>query len=252
GSRPVIDFMFADFILDAVGELVNQIAKMQYMSSGRLRMPILLRGCVGIGHSAATHHSGNYYPMYSQVPGLRVIVPSTPYDAKGLMKTALRCNDPVIMLEHRELLGLKGPVPEEDYEIPFGVASVVREGSDVTVVALARMVHQVLTVTDQLSSDGIEVELIDPRTTSPLDTDTILQSVGKTGRLLVIDEAYGPCGIGAEILATVADRGFDELDAPLRRLNGLFTPIPYSPTLEAAVVPHPDQIMHAIRELVAE
>jgi 2-oxoisovalerate dehydrogenase E1 component len=252
GSRPVIDFMFADFILDAVGELINQIAKMQYMSSGRLRMPILLRGCVGIGHSAATHHSGNYYPMYSQVPGLRVIVPSTPYDAKGLMKTALRCNDPVIMLEHRELLGLKGPVPEEDYEIPFGVASVVREGSDITVVALARMVHQVLTVTEQLSSDGIEVELIDPRTTSPLDTDTIIQSVGKTGRLLVIDEAYGPCGIGAEILATVADRGFDELDAPLRRLNGLFTPIPYSPTLEAAVVPHPDQIMHAIRELVAE
>ncbi|MFP6753139.1 MAG: transketolase C-terminal domain-containing protein, partial [Pirellulaceae bacterium] len=173
-------------------------------------------------------------------------------DAKGLMKTALRCNDPVIMLEHRELLGLKGPVPEEDYEIPFGVASVVREGSDITVVALARMVHQVLTVTDELSSDGIEVELIDPRTTSPLDTDTIIQSVGKTGRLLVIDEAYGPCGIGAEILATVADRGFDELDAPLRRLNGLFTPIPYSPTLEAAVVPHPDQIMQAIRELVAE
>jgi 2-oxoisovalerate dehydrogenase E1 component len=252
GSRPVIDFMFADFILDAVGELVNQIAKMQYMSSGRLSMPILLRGCVGIGHSAATHHSGNYYPMYSQVPGLRVIVPSTAYDAKGLLKTALRSNDPVIMLEHRELLSVKGPVPEGDYEIPFGVASIVREGTDVTVVALAQMVHRTMSVCGQLAADGIEVELIDPRTTSPLDTDTIIASVRKTGRLLVIDEAYGPCGIGAEILATVADDGFDDLDAPLKRLNCRFTPIPYSPPLEAAVVPQADQIERTIRELVAE
>src|SRR5262245_24650542 len=136
GTRPVVDFMFADFILDAVGEIVNQIAKMQYMSSGRLRMPILLRGCIGIGHSAATHHSGSYYPMYAQFPGLRVVVPSNPHDAKGLLKQALRCNDPVIFLEHRELLALKGRVPEEDYQIEFGQAAVVREGHDITVVAL--------------------------------------------------------------------------------------------------------------------
>ena len=150
GTRPVIDFMFADFVLDAVGEIINQIAKIQYMSSGRLKMPVLLRGCIGIGHSAATHHSGNYYPMYAHFPGLRVVVPSTPYDAKGLLKQALRCNDPVIFLEHRELLGVKGPVPDGDYEIDFGQAAVVREGSDVTVVALALMVHQTQKVCERL------------------------------------------------------------------------------------------------------
>ncbi len=144
GTRPVIDFMFADFVLDAVGEILNQIAKMQYMSNGRLTMPVLLRGCVGIGHSAATHHSGNYYAMFAHFPGLRVVVPSTPYDAKGLLTRALRCDDPVLFLEHREVLGVKGPVPEEDYEIEFGRAAVVREGTDVTVVALAKMVHEAL------------------------------------------------------------------------------------------------------------
>ena len=162
GTRPVIDFMFADFVLDSVGEIINQIAKIQYMSSGRLKMPILLRGCIGIGHSAATHHSGNYYPMYAHFPGLRVVVPSTPHDAKGLLKRALRSSDPVIFLEHREILGVKGPVPDGDYEIEFGRAAVVREGSDVTVVALALMVHHTLKVCEQLASEGISVELIDP------------------------------------------------------------------------------------------
>ena len=144
GTRPVIDFMFTDFILDAVGEIINQIAKMQYMSSGRLKMPVLLRGCIGIGHSAATHHSGNYYPLFAHFPGLRVVVPSTPYDAKGLLQQALRSLDPVLFLEHREVLAVKGPVPDEEYEIEFGKATVVREGSDVTVVALALMVHHAL------------------------------------------------------------------------------------------------------------
>src|SRR5271170_5631118 len=177
GTRPVIDFMFADFVLDAVGEIVNQIAKMQYMSNGRLKMPILLRGCIGIGHSAATHHSGNYYPMYAHFPGLRVVVPSTPYDAKGLFIHALHCDDPVLFLEHRELLGVKGPVPDEDYEIEFGRAAVVREGSDVTVVALALMVRKPLEACDRLAARGVSVEVIDPRTVSPFDADTILQSV---------------------------------------------------------------------------
>ncbi len=181
GARPVVDFMFADFILDAVGEIVNQIAKMQYMSSGRLKMPVLLRGCIGIGHSAATHHSGSYYGMYGQVPGLRVVVPSSPYDAKGLFLRALRCDDPVLFLEHREILQLKGPVPEEDYEIEFGQARVVREGRHATVVALARMVHQTLAVCGRLEEEGISVEVVDPRTVSPLDTATILESVHKTG-----------------------------------------------------------------------
>jgi 2-oxoisovalerate dehydrogenase E1 component len=252
GTRPVVDFMFADFVLDGVGEIVNQIAKMQYMSSGRLKMPVLLRGCIGIGHSAATHHSGSYYPMYANFPGLRVVVPSTPYDAKGLLHRALRCDDPVLFLEHRELLNLKGPVPEWEYEIPFGEAAVVRPGKDATVVAVALMVQHALKACEALAKDGVSVELIDPRTVAPLDTDTVLDSVAKTGRLLIVDETFAPCGIGAEIAAQVADRGLDDLDAPVRRLNGLHTPTPYSPPLEAAVVPNVDAIIRAVRDLLEE
>ena len=252
GTRPVIDFMFADFILDAVGELINQIGKIQYMSSGRIPMPILLRGCIGIGHSAATHHSGSYYPMYSQVPGLRVVVPSTPYDAKGLMKRALNCDEPVLFLEHRELLNVTGPVPEEEYEIPFGKAAVLRQGTDATVVALTTMVHKAIEAIDILTQEGYSVELIDPRTVSPLDIDTIAKSVAKTGRLFVAEENFGPCGVASEIAAQIADVAFDELDAPIRRLFGEFTPTPYSPTLEAAVVPSQDDVTNAIRDLINE
>ena len=252
GTRPVVDFMFADFVLDGIGEIINQIAKMQYMSSGRLKMPILLRGCVGIGHSAATHHSGNYYPMFAHFPGLRVVLPSNPYDAKGLLHYALRCDDPVLFLEPRELLSIKGSVPEQAYEIPFGLAAVVREGKDVTVVALGSMVPKTAAVCASLAEEGISVELIDPRTVSPLDVETIARSVAKTGRLLIVDEAFAPFGIGAEIAAQLADRGFDDLDAPIRRLNGVRTPTPYSPTLEAAVVPNSETIAQSIRDLVAE
>jgi 2-oxoisovalerate dehydrogenase E1 component len=222
------------------------------MSDGRLKMPVLLRGCVGVGHSAATHHSGNYYPMYAHFPGLRVVVPSTPYDAKGLLHHALRCDDPVIFLEHRELLSLKGPVPEQPYEIPFGQAAVVREGKDVTVVALALMVQRCLKACEQLAAEGVSVELIDPRTVAPLDADAIARSVAKTGRLLIVDEAFAPYGIGAEVAAQLSDRGFDDLDAPIRRLNGAHTPTPYSPTLENAVVPNVEAIARAVRDLVAE
>jgi 2-oxoisovalerate dehydrogenase E1 component len=252
GSRPVIDFMFADFVLDGVGEIVNQIAKIQYMSSGRLKMPVLLRGCIGIGHSAATHHSGSYYSIFAHVPGLRVVVPSTPRDAKGLLKTALNCDDPVLFLEHRELLSVKGPVPAEEYYLEFGKASVLREGKDVTVVAMALMAYKALKACEALATEGISVELIDPRTMAPLDIETILKSVAKTGRLLIVDESFGPCGIGAEIAAQIVDRGFDQLDAPIRRLNGAHTPTPYSPSLERAVVPDVENIAKAVRGLAEE
>jgi 2-oxoisovalerate dehydrogenase E1 component len=252
GTRPVVDFMFADFILDSVGEVLNQIAKMRYMSSGRIAMPILLRGCVGIGHSAATHHSGNYYPMYAHFPGLRVVVPSTPYDAKGLLTRALRCDDPVLFFEHRELLATKGPVPEGDYEIDFGQAAVVREGTDATVVALALMARRTLEACERLAAKGVSIEVIDPRTVSPLDGETILRSVRKTGRLLIVDEAFAPFGLGAEVAARVIDAGFDDLDAPIRRLHGAFTPTPYSPTLEKAVTPQVEDIERALVDLLEE
>ncbi len=252
GSRPVIDFMFIDFLNDAFGEIINQIAKMQYMSSGRLRMPILMRGCVGIGHSAATHHSGSYHSIYSHIPGLRVVIPSTPFDAKGLFLRALRCDDPVLFLEPRELMGVKGPVPTESYEIKFGRARVAREGRDVTVVAIALMARRSLEAAEELAREGVSVEVIDPRTVSPLDTAAILRSVAKTGRLLIVDEAFSPCGLGAEIAARVADAGFDDLDAPIRRLNGAFAPTPYSPPLEKAVIPQVADITRAIRELLEE
>jgi 2-oxoisovalerate dehydrogenase E1 component len=249
GTRPVIDFMFADFVLDGVGEIVNQIAKMRYMSSGRLKMPILLRGCVGIGHSAATHHSGNYYPMFAHFPGLRVVVPASPFDAKGLLHHALRCDEPVLFLEPREILGLKGQVPEGDYEIPFGSARVVQRGKDATIVAIGASVRLVVEACKEVSAS---IEVIDPRTVAPLDVETIGKSVAKTGRLLIVDEAFAPFGIGAEIAAQIADRHFDDLDAPIRRLNGLHTPTPYSPPLEAAIVPDAKAVVRAIRELLEE
>ncbi len=252
GGRPVVDFMFLDFLLDAMGEIINQTAKMQYMSAGRLKMPLVFRGSIGIGFASATHHSGNYYPLLGRVPGLRVVVPTTPYDAKGLLKTAIRSDDPVFFLEHKALLNLKGPVPEEEYLLPFGQAAVVRQGTALTVVAVALMVTRTLEACEALAREDVEVEVIDPRTIAPLDIETILASVHKTGRLLVVDEDYASFGVGAEIAAQVMARAFDDLDAPIMRLNGAFAPAPYSPPLEAALQPTVGQIEQAIRDLLAD
>ncbi|MCY4090566.1 MAG: alpha-ketoacid dehydrogenase subunit beta [Caldilineaceae bacterium] len=252
GTRPIVDFMFIDFILDAFGELVNQIAKMQYMSSGRIKMPIVLRGSIGIGHSAATHHSGSYYPIFAHIPGFRVVVPAIPSDAKGLFATALKGDDPVLFLEHKSLLFNRGEVPEGDYEIPFGKARIAREGADCTAVAIGSMVDRTLAECEKLTEEGISVEVIDPRTIAPLDMETISESVRKTGRLLIVDETFQPCGVGAEIAAQVIDAGFDDLDAPIRRLNGAHVPTPYSPPLEHSITPQPNEIEQSIRDLLAE
>lgn len=252
GARPVVDFMFVDFIADAFGELIHQTAKVQWMSDGRLKMPLVLRGCIGIGNSAGPHHSGSYYPIFAHIPGFRVVVPSTPYDAKGLLKTAIRCDDPVLFLEHRTLLSQKGQVPEEEYYLPFGEAKVVREGKDASVVVIGPMVRQSVEACERLTAEGTSVEVIDPRTVAPLDIETILASVHKTGRLLIVDETYAPCGLGAEIAAQVVDRGFDDLDAPVKRLNCAHVPAPYSPTLQAAVLPNVETIVQAVRDLLAE
>jgi len=190
--------------------------------------------------------------MYGHFPGLRVVVPSNAYDAKGLMKRALNCDDPVIFLEHRELLTTKTHVPAEEYEIEFGVSRIVRTGNDVTVVAIAKMVDETEKAAEELEKQGISIEIIDPRTVSPLDTDAVAESVAKTGRLLVVDEAFDQYGFSSEIAARVSDVAFDELDAPIKRLCGVFTPTPYSPTLEEAIIPNVSSIVNAVLELTKE
>ena len=260
GSRPVVDFMFGDFIMDAIGELVNQIAKMQYMSSGRLKMPILLRGCIGIGHSAATHHSGNYYPLYAHFPGFRVVVPSNAYDAKGLMIEAIRDDNPVMYFFHKGIMGLPWmayftgsttQVPEEPYTVPFGQAKVVREGTDVTVVTLSQMVHKSMAAAEALAQDGISVEVIDLRTLVPLDKQTVLNSVRKTGRLCVADEDYLSFGLSGEIAAIVAENlDTVELTGPVKRLAVPDVPIPYSRPLEQAAIPQVTHIESSVRGML--
>jgi 2-oxoisovalerate dehydrogenase E1 component len=252
GTRPVVDFMFIDFIADAFGDMFNQMAKLQWMSSGRLKMPIVLRGCVGVAGANGAHHSGNYYPFFMHIPGFRVAIPTTPADAKGLLKTAIRCDDPVLFLEHKGLLSLKGEVPDGEYLLPFGKAAVARAGKDVTVVGIALMVKRALEAAAQLAGEGVSVEVIDPRTLAPLDIDTILASVHKTGRLLIVDEDFAPCGVAAEIATQIMERAFDDLDAPVKRLNGVFAPAPYSPPLAENIVPGARDIAQAIRDLMAE
>jgi 2-oxoisovalerate dehydrogenase E1 component len=251
GSRPVVDFMFIDFITDAFGDLLNQAGKLRWMSGGRLKVPLVLRGCIGVVNSNAAHHAGNYYPFFMHIPGFQVAVPTTPADAKGLLKTAIRTDDPVLFLEHKNLLTLKGPVPDGEYLIPFGQAAVPREGRDVTLVAIAFMVQEALRAAEELAREGVSVEVIDPRTLAPLDIDTILASVHKTGRLLIVDEDFAPCGAAADIATQVMERAFDDLDAPVRRLNGVFAPTPFSPAFNN-IVPGSATIAQAVRDLMAE
>jgi 2-oxoisovalerate dehydrogenase E1 component len=251
GARPVVDFMFLDFELDALGEIINQMSRLRWMSNGQVKVPIVLRGGVGLA-STGPHHSANLFSIFMHLPGLHVVVPVFPADAKGLLKTSIRSDDPVIFLEHKKLMKLKGPVPDGEHFVPFGKASVVRQGKDLTIVAISYPVIEALNAASLLEKEGISVEVIDPRTLAPLDLDTILESVSKTHRLLVVDEDFSPCGAGAEIAAQVMEQGFYELDAPVRRLNGTFVPGPYSPPLEAAVIPRAQSISKAAQELMVE
>jgi 2-oxoisovalerate dehydrogenase E1 component len=212
----------------------------------------VVRGCVGTAPFNAAHHSGNYYPFFMHVPGFRVVMPTTPADAKGLMKTSIRSDDPVLFLEHKNLLSLKGPVPDGEHLVPFGKAAVAREGKDMTVVGIAFMVKKALEAAEELMKEGISVEVIDPRTLVPLDINTILDSVHKTGRLLIVDEDFSPCGVASEIGMQVMENSFDDLDAPVQRLTGLPCPAPYSPSLFENVVPQTKSIVKAVRDLLAE
>ena len=249
GLRPVVEIMFCDFLPIAGDQIINQAAKMKYMSGGQVTLPLTIRTILGAGLSAAAQHSQSNEAIWMHTPGLRIVIPSTPYDAKGLLKTAILNNDPVIYFEHRCLYDLKGPVPEESYAIPFGKADVKREGSDVTVVAIAEMVIKSLSAAEELEKEGISTEVIDPRTLNPLDMETILSSVKKTGRVLIVHESVLTCGPGAEIAARLADEAFDFLDTPVKRLATKDVPIPMAPNLERFVIPQEEDIKRAIRDL---
>jgi pyruvate/2-oxoglutarate/acetoin dehydrogenase E1 component len=247
GLRPVAELMFVDFMGVCLDQIFNQAAKFRYMFGGKAVTPMVVRTMYGAGIRAASQHSQALYPIFTHIPGLKVVVPSNPYDAKGLLIQAIRDDDPVIFLEHKALYTVEGDVPEDSYAIPFAEANIVREGSDVTVVALGRMVHLAEQAAEELASDGIECEIVDPRTTSPLDTDTILESVENTGRLVVVDEASPRCGFAADVIALVSQEAFGDLKAPPRMVTPPHTPVPFSPILEDAYVPTPANIAEAVR-----
>ena len=250
GCRSVADLMFVDFLFDAASQVILQAAKWRYMSNGQMSVPVVIRAGMGTIKNAGPHHSGCYYPMYAHCPGILVAIPSNPADAKGLMKTALRASDPVLFLEHKLLFGMKGLVPAGEYYIPFGRANVLRAGKDLTIVSCGEYVHRCVSAANKLASQGLSCEIIDLRTIVPLDVQTIVTSVGKTGRLLVVDEAHPMCGIGAEIAAAVMAEAFDELDAPVGRLHPDPVTQPFSPSLENEIVVTIDKIIAAAQELV--
>jgi pyruvate dehydrogenase E1 component beta subunit len=253
GLRPVAEFQFFDFILLAMDQLVNQAAKIRYMFGGTVSVPLVVRGPAGSGTGAAAQHSQSLEALFTHIPGLKVVAPSTPADAKGLLTAAMRDPNPVVFVEHKLLYKMKGEVPDGEHVVPLGVADIKRSGRDVTIVATQIMVPRALAAAEKLATEGIEVEVVDPRTLSPLDLPTIERSVARTGRLVVVHEAVKSGGIGAEIAAAVAGSGaFDYLEAPIVRLAGLPVPIPYNKDLERCAVPQEDDIVAAVRSIVRD
>ncbi|AIZ62227.1 alpha-ketoacid dehydrogenase subunit beta [Bacillus safensis] len=251
GMRPILELQFSDFITIAMDQLVNQAAKTRYMFGGKGKVPLVVRTPAGSGTGAAAQHSQSLEAWMAHIPGLKVVQPSTAYDAKGLLKAAMDDDNPVIFYEHKLLYKTIGEVPEEQYSIPLGKADVKRSGKDVTIVATAIMVHKALEAAKELEAEGIDVEIIDPRTLVPLDEETIIESVKKTGKCIVVHEAVKRGGYGGEIASMIAEsEAFDYLDAPIKRLGGLAVPIPYNPTLEKAVIPQVPDIIEAAKELV--
>ncbi|MER0140510.1 alpha-ketoacid dehydrogenase subunit beta [Bacillus safensis subsp. safensis] len=251
GMRPILELQFSDFITIAMDQLVNQAAKTRYMFGGKGKVPLVVRTPAGSGTGAAAQHSQSLEAWMAHIPGLKVVQPSTAYDAKGLLKAAMDDDNPVIFYEHKLLYKTIGEVPEEQYSIPLGKADVKRSGKDVTIVATAIMVQKALEAAKELEAEGIDVEIIDPRTLVPLDEETIIESVKKTGKCIVVHEAVKRGGYGGEIASMIAEsEAFDYLDAPIKRLGGLAVPIPYNPTLEKAVIPQVPDIIEAAKELV--
>src|SRR4051812_38868638 len=249
GLRPVVDIMFGDFLTLVMDQLANQAAKTHYMSGGKLTVPLTLRTTMGATRRSAAQHSQSLHAWVAHVPGLKVVLPSTPADAKGLLKTAIRDDNPVVFIEDKMDYTVKGEVPDGEYLIPFGVADVKRTGEDVTIVATSSMVRVALAAAEQLEADGISAEVIDPRTLVPLDEDALVRSAEKTGRVIVVDEGHRRYGVSAELAAVIADRAFYSLDAPAKRVAALDVPIPFSPPLEDVTVPTPDLVAQTAREL---
>jgi len=251
GLRPVVELQFSDWITIASDQLINHAAKMRYMFGGVLKVPMVLRAPVGGYISASADHSQSFESIFAFVPGLKVVLPATPYDAKGLLKSAIRDDNPVIFFEHKQLYSVMGEVPEEEYLIPLGKADVKREGGDVTVVAYAFMVLKAMAAAEKLAGEGINVEVVDLRTVDPLDEDTILKSVAKTNRLVIVQETWPRCSVSSEVAAVVAEKGFDFLDAPILRVTSENVPTPFSPVLENYVLPQEEDITAAVKKALA-
>jgi len=250
GMRPIAEIMFGDLTALAMDQIANQAAKIRYMFGGQAKCPLVIRTPFGAGVNIASHHSQSLEAWFMHVPGLHVAAPSTPYDAKGLLKTAIRGSNPVFFCEHKLLYPIQGEIPEEDYTVPLGVADIRREGDDVTIVATLYMVHKALKAAQELEKEGINAEVVDPRTLAPLDRQTIIRSVKKTGRLVIVSEDCRCAGVSAEIAAMTAEDALDYLDAPIRRVAEPDTPIPFSPTLEQFVIPSEKNIMKAVKEVL--
>ena len=249
GMRPVVDIMFGDFLTLAMDQLANQAAKVHYMSGGALRVPMVLRTTLGATRRSAAQHSQSLHAWVSHVPGLKVALPATPYDAKGLLKAAIRDDSPVVFFEDKLAYAMRGPVPEEEYVIPLGVADVKRAGTDVTIVATSSMVYVALEAADLLAAEGISAEVVDPRTTTPLDAAALIASARKTGRALVVDEGHQSYGASAELAAVIAEGAFHYLDAPVTRMGAMDVPVPFSPPLEDLTVPTAQRVADAARAL---
>jgi len=249
GLRPIVDIMFGDFITLTMDQMVNQAAKVHYMSGGKWRVPMVMRTTLGATRRSAAQHSQSLHAWFSHVPGLKVVLPSTPYDAKGLLKTAIRDENPVVFFEDKMMYKLKGPVPEGEYTIPLGVADVKREGDDITLVATSSMVQVALGAAVLLEQAGISAEVIDPRTTWPLDEKALIESAKKTSRVIVLDEGYERYGVTAELAAVITQGAFYDLDAPVKRMGAMHVPIPFSPPLEDVTVPTDKTVFDAARAM---
>jgi len=245
GLRPIAEMMFVGFMGVCFDQLLNQGAKLRYMFGGKAKVPLVIRTIYGGGYRAAAQHSQVLYSLFTHIPGLKTVAPSTPYDAKGLLIASIRDDDPVIFFEDITLGGMKGPVPEEPYVIPLGKADIKRPGNDVTIIAIGKMVHRALKAADDLQTQGKSAEVVDPRTLSPLDEETVLESVKKTGRLVVVDESHPRCSMATDIAALVADKGFDYLNGPIKTVTAPHTPVPFSPPLEDHYLPNPQKIAEA-------